>query len=62
MLLKEVLERPLCEVVKLKPGLFWRLQDVRNSRDVGYLPGRAANRDWNERKIYVAVNKGELSW
>ena len=30
------LERPLCEVVKVKPGLSWRPQDVGDARDVGH--------------------------
>ena len=54
----------MCEAVKLKPGLPWRTQDVRDARVVGYLPRRAANREWNQpkRKKCAAVSKAELSW
>ena len=45
-----LVERPLCEAVKLKPGLPWRTQDVRDARVVGYLPRRAAKREWNQPK------------
>ena len=31
-------EKPLCEAVKVKPGLLWRPQNVRDARAVGYLP------------------------
>ena len=58
------LERPLCEAVKLKPGLPWRTQDVRDAKIMGYLPRRAANREWNQpkRKKCVAVTEAERSW
>lgn len=36
-------EEPVHEAVKVKPGLHWRLRDVRGARVVGYLPGRAAH-------------------
>ena len=29
-----LVERPLCEAVKLKPGLPWRTQDIRDARDM----------------------------
>lgn len=45
------LERPLCEAVKMKPGLCWRPQAM------GYPPRRAANRMWNLEDICVGVNK-----
>jgi hypothetical protein len=41
------LERPLCEAVKVKPGLPWRPQNVRDARATGSLPKRAAIRKWN---------------
>lgn len=52
-------ERPLCEAVKVKPGLCWKLQDVRGDGDMEYLPRRDANREWNhpKRKKYVAGSK-----
>ena len=58
------LERPLCEAVKLKPGLPWRPQNVGDARAIGYLSRRAANREWNQpkRKKCVSVNKAERSW
>ena len=37
-------ERPLCEIVKEKPGLPWRPQNVGVARVVGYLLKKAANR------------------
>ena len=47
------------EAVTLK--LPWSLQDVPDSRAVGYLLRKAANREWNQprRKNFVAVNKDE---
>ena len=38
--------------------------DVRNARDVGYLPKIVANREWNqpERKNCVTANKAERKW
>jgi hypothetical protein len=50
--------------MKVNSGLTWRLQDVRDVRDVGYLLRKAANREWKQskRKKYVSVNKAERSW
>jgi hypothetical protein len=50
------------EAVKLK--LPWRLQDVRDTRVVGYLSRKAANWEWNQPKgkKFVSVNKYERSW
>jgi len=58
------LERPLCQAVKMEPGLSWRLQDVADPRVMGYLLRKAANREWNQptRKKCVAVNKAERNW
>ena len=58
------LERPVCESVKVKPGLPWRPQDVGKARAAEYLPRRAANREWNQprRKKCVVVNKVERNW
>lgn len=36
-------ERPLCEIVKVKPALPCRFQDVGDARAVGYLPRTVAN-------------------
>lgn len=36
-------EKPLYEVVQVKPGLSWKPQGVREATLVGYLPRRAAN-------------------
>jgi len=38
-------ERPLCEAVKGKPGLPWRLQNAGDARPVRSLPSRAASRE-----------------
>ena len=57
-------ERSLCEAVKMKPGLPWRLQDVGDARAVGHLLRRAANREWKQpkRMKWFTVNKAERSW
>ena len=44
------------EVVKLK--LPWIPQDVRDVRIVGYLPRKAANREWNQPKRTKFVAAG----
>lgn len=41
------LERPLCDAVKVKPGLPWETQNVRDARVVGYLLRKSAKREWN---------------
>jgi hypothetical protein len=46
-------ERPLCEAVKVKPGLPWRLQNVGDARPLRYL---------SMTKKRVEVNKAERSW
>lgn len=38
------LERPLQETVTVKPGLFWRCNDVENARAIGNLH-RVVNRE-----------------
>ena len=44
--LKEgLVEKPLYEAVKLKPGLPWRSQNVGNARSVGYLIRNAAKKE-----------------
>lgn len=50
--------------VKLKPGLSWRTQVVRDARVMGYLWRRAANREWKQPKTKecAAVSKAEQSW
>ena len=52
-----LLERPLCEAVKLKPGLFWRIQDVRDVRVMGYLLKGPADREWNQPKRNVCCSQ-----
>lgn len=51
-------KRPLCEAVKLKSGLCWQPQDVGDDKAVRYLPRRAVNRVWKQRKenTWVAVS------
>ena len=60
----DLFEGSLCEAVKLKPGLPWRLHEVGDARAMGFLPRKAANREWNQpkRKKCVAVNNVEKSW
>lgn len=57
------LEKPLCQAVKVKPGLPWRPQNVGDARAVGYLPRRTANRKWNQskREKCAAANQAERS-
>ena len=43
----------LHESVKLKPGFSWRIQDVRNTSGLGYLPRRAVNREWKQPKMNI---------
>lgn len=38
------LERPLCKAMKVKPGLPWRLQDVRDATVRRYGSTKAADR------------------
>lgn len=44
------LGKPLCEVVSMKPELPWRPQ-VGENRFVGYLPRKAAIKEWQEKSI-----------
>lgn len=44
--LHEGLERPLHEILKVKPGLYWRPHDREGARALGCLQGRAANKEW----------------
>jgi hypothetical protein len=40
----------------------WRLQDFQDTRAIGYLLKKTANKDWNQpqrKKSVVAVNKDE---
>jgi hypothetical protein len=58
------LEEPRRSYVDLRhwnKKLTWRPQDVKDARAMGYLPRKAANREWNQprRKKFVAVNKNE---
>jgi hypothetical protein len=39
---------PLYETMKVRHGLPWRPQDVRDARVMGYLPRIADNREWNQ--------------
>jgi hypothetical protein len=51
-------EGPLCEAVKVKP------QNIEDVKGMVYLPGRGANRKWNQTKRTkcAAVNKAGGSW
>ena len=48
--------------MKLKPGLPWRTQDVRDARVMGYLLRRAANREWNQPKKERCATVNKLEW
>lgn len=43
-------ERPLFEVVRVKPGLQWRAHDVGGAKAVGYLLTMAVYEEWNQPK------------
>lgn len=57
-------EKPLCEAVKLKSGFPCRPQEIRDTRVVGYMSRRAANRDQNmpKGKKCVTVDSAERNW
>jgi hypothetical protein len=46
-------EWPLCETVKVRPGLPWQPQEVRDARVIGYLLRRAANSGTSPRERSV---------
>jgi hypothetical protein len=50
--------------VKTKLGFYWKLQNVGDAKAVGYLPGRADSREWNQSKgkKCAAVNGAGRSW
>jgi hypothetical protein len=54
----------MCEAIKVKPVLPWRPQDIRDTRAVGNLLRKTANRKCNHPKIKtcVALNKAERNW
>ena len=52
-------EQPLFEVVRVKPELPWRHQDVGESRFVGYLPRKADIREWPQCKRKKSVSVSE---
>ena len=58
------LEKPLCEAVKMKPGLPWRPQNVGDARAMGYLLRGAANKELNQPKRikYMVLTKAGRSW
>ena len=52
------------EKLKVKPGLCWKHHNVGDSRVVGYLLRKAANREWNKpkREKFVSTNNTERNW
>ena len=52
-------EKPLFEMVRVKPEVPWRHQFLGESRFVGYLPRKAANREWNQCKTERSVSVSE---
>ena len=53
-------ERPLHESVKVKPGLPWRPQDVRDARALGYLLKKAANTGPNHPKKNSVLHSASM--
>ena len=49
------------KAVKLKPGLPWRTQGVRDVRVMGYLPRRAANREWTRPRERSILKSAKLN-
>lgn len=39
-----------CEAVTVDSEWFWRPQEVRDARNVGYLPGKARRPEWTQWK------------
>jgi hypothetical protein len=37
----------ICEMVRMKPKLQWKPQDVGNARNMDYLPRKAAGNKWS---------------
>ena len=52
-------EKPLLEVVRVKPEVPWRHQFLGESRFVGYLPRKADIREWHQCKIKKSVSVSE---
>lgn len=50
------LERRLCEVVKVKPGLLWRPQDARDEKAVDTYQGKLVrgSRNTQERELHCS--------
>lgn len=46
-------QRPLCEALKVKPGLWWTPHHVRDARSLRYLPRTVAYREFNQPKRVV---------
>lgn len=57
-------EKPLCDAVKVKPGLPWRPLDAGDDKVMGYLIMKAANREWNKpkRNKFIEINNTVWSW
>jgi hypothetical protein len=54
------LEGPLCKAMKVKPELSWRPQHVNDTRALGYLVRKAADRGWHssrEREVCCSFRK-----
>lgn len=46
----EVIEKPFCNAVKVKPSSTWKPQDVRDSRNHGIHAKGSCDREWNQPK------------
>jgi hypothetical protein len=47
----------VAEAMKVNPESPWRPQEVRDDRDMGYLPRKGVNREWKQPKRKTKQNK-----
>lgn len=58
----ETLRGYQCEVVKVKPGLLWTLQDLRSARVVWPLPRKAVDWEWNQSQEWSMLWATKSEW
>jgi hypothetical protein len=52
-----ICERLLCKTVKVRPRFLWKHPRCWRCQSIGYLPKKAANREWNQPKRKKRKNK-----